>query len=412
MPQRRRRGVGVCRRRARGRSVRVVRAQHDRAGLALRPSAPVKRGSSASPPALDTVGIVSAIVRSLASRYPSRCTAWRRRRAPRCSRTRPLTSASSPPLAAAGERVERSDDIVAVDTESSAKWLRVPTGDAHVGKSRSETITATMRLRAVAARHTDGSARWRSPSRTQRREVVAEVQLDRLDASARASRATSNRSGLPPPDSGCRTTPPLRRRRRGGVACDGEHPAAPPRARAPVPRGSTRPRARDPRARPLRRATTSTLAPTAAAYRGTSVTNPHHTSHNTTATPRHGRAPRESLYRDDHRPRRRRRRQRRDRADPRRITYHQRHTRRARRAAALPQVSRSETRTRLIRGGSPGPRQRKQQSSRRSPRSSQPVLAPVTVVGGGILTVAAVVAPSSRGSMTPAPPVGGLLNGL
>ena len=73
----------------------------------------------------------------------------------------------------------------------------------------------------------------------------------------RRARAPRARHGTAPPCrrpiSGCRTTP----RCFGGVAagsfaCDGEHPARGSRPRARAPPGSTRPRARGPRARPAR----------------------------------------------------------------------------------------------------------------------------------------------------------------
>ena len=97
--------------------------------------------------------------------------------------TRPLTSArSTTSLAAVDERVERPDDVVAIDPEIEREVVPGAGRDARVREVELGGDHRDDRLRAVSARHRERvSSVAPTASRTSCLQVVAAVQLDRLD---------------------------------------------------------------------------------------------------------------------------------------------------------------------------------------------------------------------------------------
>ena len=154
--------------------------------LCSRPSAPVKRRSSASPLGPSTVGIVSAIVRSLASRYPSRWTDFGVDTERHVVHEHAAVDLGEihQPLAPVRERVESSHDVVAVDAEIEREMVTRPRRHAHVREPPFGGDRGDDRLRAVAARHAYRVRAVGDRVAHERREVIAEMQLDRLDAAS------------------------------------------------------------------------------------------------------------------------------------------------------------------------------------------------------------------------------------
>ena len=96
--------------------------------------------------------------------------------------TRPLTSArSTRALAAVDERVEGADDVVAVDAEVEREVVARAGGDAGVRQAALGGDRGDDRLRAVAAGHRERVGAAIDRVADERLEVVARLQLDRLD---------------------------------------------------------------------------------------------------------------------------------------------------------------------------------------------------------------------------------------
>ena len=99
------------------------------------------------------------------------------------------------PLAPVRERVERSHDVVAIDTEIEREMVTRPCRHAHVRESPLRGDRGDDRLRAVAARHAYCIRAVGDRVMHECREVIAEVQLDRLYA-ARARLACDLEVGV------------------------------------------------------------------------------------------------------------------------------------------------------------------------------------------------------------------------
>ena len=148
------------------------------------------------------------------ARCPAGCGAWRRG-TPRAGPPRrtperhvvdehPAVDLGEvhPPLPAVDERVERTDDVVAVDAEIEREVVARARRDAGVRQSELGGDGSHDRLRAVSPGHGQRVRTAFDGVADERLEVVAPLQLDRLDPPARASSARAKRSALPPPDFG------------------------------------------------------------------------------------------------------------------------------------------------------------------------------------------------------------------
>ena len=83
--------------------------------------------------------------------------------------------------AAVDERVEGADDVVAVDAEVEREVVARAGGDARVGQPHLGGDLGDDRLRAVAARHREPVGAALHGAADERLEVLAQLQLDRLD---------------------------------------------------------------------------------------------------------------------------------------------------------------------------------------------------------------------------------------
>ena len=86
-----------------------------------------------------------------------------------------------PPLATVDERVQRTDDIVAVDAEVEREVVARPRRDAGVGQVELGGDRGDDRLRAVAAGHRQPVGALGDGGAHELLEIAAERQLDRLD---------------------------------------------------------------------------------------------------------------------------------------------------------------------------------------------------------------------------------------
>jgi hypothetical protein len=188
------------------------------------------------------------------------------------------------PLAPVRVRVERSDDVVAVDAEIEREMVTRPRRHTHVRESPIRGDRGDDRLRAVATRNADGIRTVGDRVADMRREVIAEVQLDRLYA-ARASLAC-DLEALRLPATRFRVVEqhrPLRRRRGGEPHLDREraprgrdrehHPARINRS------SSTRPSSATNTTAPASNTPAPAAPPKRAAPR---CTNAHHAANNAT----------------------------------------------------------------------------------------------------------------------------------
>ena len=107
-----------------------------------------------------------------------------------------------PPLATADEGIERADDVVAVDPEVEREVVAGPGRDTGIGQILLGGDHGNDGLGAVAAGHRQRVGSIGHRAAHELLEVGAELQLDRLDARARASSARWNFSAFPPPDLG------------------------------------------------------------------------------------------------------------------------------------------------------------------------------------------------------------------
>ena len=128
-------------------------------------------------------------------------------------------------LAPLRKRVQSADDVIAVDTEIESEMVTRAGRHAHIRKSAFGGDRGDDRLRPIPARHAHGVGAVGDCVAHQRREVVAEMQLDRLHpASASLAR---DLKALCLPAARFRVIEqhgPLRRSRNRQLRVDGEHP--------------------------------------------------------------------------------------------------------------------------------------------------------------------------------------------
>ena len=87
-----------------------------------------------------------------------------------------------PTLQPVSERIERTDDIVAIDTEIEGKVVARPRRDADVRNVVLRRHRRDERLRSVAAGNTDRVRTSRHGSRRDAEQIVAVPEHDRFDS--------------------------------------------------------------------------------------------------------------------------------------------------------------------------------------------------------------------------------------
>ena len=102
------------------------------------------------------------------------------------------------PLAPLRERVERADDIVAIDAEVQREMITGPSRHTHVRKPPLGGDRGDDRLRAVSAGHADRVGAAVDRIVHQRGEIISEMKLDRLDAAGASLARDMEALGLPP----------------------------------------------------------------------------------------------------------------------------------------------------------------------------------------------------------------------
>ena len=135
-----------------------------------------------------------------------------------------MTSAEvHPPLAAVDERLEGTDDIVAVDAEVEREVVAGAGGHARVRQPELGGDRGDDRLRAVPARHREPVRAALDRAADEHLEIVTRLQLDRLDPPL--ARLLGEREALRLPAAGARIEEQHRSARRRGarqIHVDGE----------------------------------------------------------------------------------------------------------------------------------------------------------------------------------------------
>ena len=107
-----------------------------------------------------------------------------------------------PTLTAVDERVQSTDDVITVDAEIQREMVAGARRHACVRQPNFGGDLSNDRLRTVPACHREPVRAALDRAAYQRLEVLAGLQLDRLDATLRASLASWKRSAFPPPERG------------------------------------------------------------------------------------------------------------------------------------------------------------------------------------------------------------------
>ena len=165
------------------------------------PPGPFQRMSRSLPPGPSASGTVSSRVRSLAVAVPRALDRLGVHAERHVVDEHPPVDLGEvhPPLPAVDEGVERTDDVVAVDPEIEREVVARARRNAGVRQRALGGDRSHDGLRAVSPGHRQRvrTAFDRGPD--ERLEVVAPLQLDRLDPPRAASSARAKCSALPPP---------------------------------------------------------------------------------------------------------------------------------------------------------------------------------------------------------------------